>query len=211
MNLYNKEVQTYLEEHTKDRAEILDKLHRRTYVEMLMPQMISGLVQGNLLTMICKLIKAEQILEVGTFTGYGTICLADGIPDHGQITTVEKNREFEVIAQEHWKIAGVQSKITQVFGDASQVLKELNQEWDLVFIDAAKKYYSDYFDLVLDQLKPGGLILADNVLWSGKVITDPTDPISKQLDRFNKKITADPRVENVILPLRDGIHMIRKK
>lgn len=211
MNLYKKEVELYLEQHTKGRSRVLDELHRRTYVEMLMPQMISGLVQGNLLTMICKLIAAENILEIGTFTGYGTICLAHGIPDHGRITSIEKNKEFQQIAHSFWEKAGVTNKITQCIGDASEILKTLDQKWDLVFIDAAKKYYGEYYDLVLEQLKPGGLILADNVLWSGKVISDPDDPISNKLDLFNKKVTADPRVENLILPLRDGIHVIRKK
>jgi len=211
MNLYNKNIQSYLEQHTDARSSILDELHRRTYVERLMPQMISGLVQGNFLSMICKLASANKILEIGTFTGYGTICLANAIDENGHVTTLEKNKEFTDIAQRFWDKAEVSHKITQHIGDAAQIIPTLNETWDMVFIDAAKKHYVAYFNLIFPSLKKGGLIIADNVLWSGKVITEPNDSISQKLDAFNKFVTEDTRVENVILPLRDGVHLIRKK
>ena len=210
MNLYPKEIQKYLEDHTKSRDGVLEDLDRRTHVEMLMPQMITGHVQGNFLSLLVGLCNANRILEIGSFTGYATICMARALPEDGKVVTLEKNKEFKNLANRFWKEAQVENKIEQHFGNALDLLKDLEGPFDIIYIDASKKDYRKFYKLCFPLLKIGGLLVADNVLWSGKVVYDPEESISHELDHFNKLIKEDDRVENVILPLRDGIHLARK-
>jgi len=210
VNLYSKALQTYLEEHTQELPQVMQDLHRRTYVEMLMPQMISGKVQGNFLSMIAKMINAQQILEIGTFTGFSSICFANAIGPNGKVHTIEMNQEYLEMAEDFWDKAGVRDKIDLHIGQAEKIIPQLDHQFDLVFIDGGKRHYPEFYDLVFSKIKVGGIILADNVLWSGQVLNEKKDILARALDQFNKTVNEDPRVENVILPLRDGVHMIRK-
>jgi predicted O-methyltransferase YrrM len=157
------------------------------------------------------MLQPTRVLEIGTFTGYAAICLAEGLPENGKLFTIDINEELEAIARTHIEKAGLQNKIIQIIGNAAQEIQQLNETFDLVFIDADKQNYSLYYDLVLDKVRSGGFILADNVLWSGKIIDEQKDKDTKKLAEFNDKVQQDNRVENVIVSIRDGIMMIRKK
>jgi len=176
-----------------------------------MPQMLSGKVQGQFLKFISQMLQPACVLEIGTFTGYAAICLAEGLPENGKLFTIDINEELEAIARTHIEKAGLQNKIIQIIGNAVQEIQQLNETFDLVFIDADKQNYSLYYDLVIDKVRSGGFILADNVLWSGKIIDEQKDKDTKKLAEFNDKVQQDNRVENVIVSIRDGIMMIRKK
>jgi len=157
------------------------------------------------------MLQPACVLEIGTFTGYAAICLAEGLPENGKLFTIDINEELEAIARTHIEKAGLQNKIIQIIGNAVQEIQQLNETFDLVFIDADKQNYSLYYDLVIDKVRSGGFILADNVLWSGKIIDEQKDKDTKKLAEFNDKVQQDNRVENVIVSIRDGIMMIRKK
>lgn len=193
--------------------EALDWLEKQTNIHTNFPRMLSGKVQGELLKMLVELSGASKVLEIGAFTGYSTICLASGLPEGGSVDTLEINDELEDLMREGWERAGVSDRITLHLGDAKETLSGLSGPYDLVFIDANKREYCEYFNLVMPLLKPGGLIIADDVLWDGKVYTEPlaTDAQTEGLLAFNSRIADDPRVEVVILPIRDGISLIRKK
>lgn len=208
-----KELDRYILEHIDEEDPVLNELDRKTHLTVLGARMISGHLQGQVLTMIAKMIQPENILELGTFTGYSAICLARGLKDGGKLLTIEVDDELESIAQKYFEKAGVQDKIEQRIGSALEIIPTLTQKFDLVFIDADKREYLDYYDLLIDRLESGACILADNTLWNGKVLDEPKadDLQTKGILAFNDALKADRRVEKVILPLRDGMTLIRKK
>ncbi|QJW89221.1 O-methyltransferase [Spirosoma taeanense] len=202
----------YAEAHTSPESDLLRRLNRNTRAHVMAPRMLSGHLQGRLLSMIAWMIRPRRILEIGTYTGYSALCLAEGLTDDGRLITIDHNEELEDFARSYWQQSPLNDRIEFRIGAAAEIIPMLDETFDLVFIDADKRNNSLYFDLIFDKLRPGGFILADNVLWSGKV----TAPVkSSDLDTtavlaFNQKIQEDPRVENVLLPVRDGIMMIRK-
>jgi predicted O-methyltransferase YrrM len=198
MEILNEELQRYAEQHTSDENDVLKKINRDTHANVLMPRMLSGHLQGRVLSMISHMIQPQCILEIGTYTGYSALCLAEGIKQGGRLITIDINEELE-------------EKVRGVFASRQNtIIPTLKETFDLVFIDADKSNYNKYFDLVIDKVRPGGFILADNVLWSGKVLNKNPDADTRSIIAFNKKIHDDSRVENVLLPIRDGIMMIRK-
>jgi caffeoyl-CoA O-methyltransferase len=205
-------LQTYLDNHCDPEPELLQKINRDTYLKVLRPHMLSGHYQGRLLSMLSKMISPRRILEIGTFTGYATLCLAEGLTEDGIIHTIEVNRELEEMLNSHFNSTSFGKKIKLHFGAAEEVLFNLNENvFDLVFIDADKKNNFTYFNLVFDKIRPGGLIIIDNVLWKGKVYGEENDTDTRNIRELNDRITADERVEKLILPVRDGILIIRKK
>lgn len=204
------ELVRYCEAHTTPVSEVLHRLERETHLRTLSPQMLSGPLQGQLLRMISTMIQPRQALEIGTFTGYSAICIAGGLAPQGILHTIEANMELRYIIEKYMAEAGLSNRVQLHLGNALEIVPMLEGPFDLVWIDAGKLDYADYFDLVFDKVSPGGYILADNVLWSGKVIAEKRDADAEALHRFNQKIQADARVENIILPIRDGILMARK-
>lgn len=203
----------YIEKHINPENEALDWVIRQTHVRTNHARMLSGKVQGQLLRMLVQMSGASRILELGTFTGFSAICLAGALPEGGHLDTLELNDELEDLIREGFERAGVADKITLHIGDCKQTLRQLrNQVYDIVYIDANKREYNEYYELVFDMVRPGGLILADNVLWDGKVCMEPLpqDQQTQAIVRFNDAIASDKRVESVILPLRDGLSIIRK-
>lgn len=211
MHLVVDEIEKYIDAHTSEEGEILQQLHRKTFTDVLMPQMLSGKVQGQFLQMISHMLRPMRVLEIGTFTGYAAICLAAGLQEEGKLFTIDINEELEDMVRTQVEKAGLQNKIVQRIGKAADEIPKLNETFDLVFIDADKQNYSLYYDLVFDKVRPGGFILADNVLWSGKIIDEKKDKDTLKLAEFNTKVQQDNRVENVIVSIRDGILMARKK
>lgn len=203
----------YCEAHTSPQPPLLYELERETWLKTLAPQMSSGHLQGRILSMVSKLVRPQRILEVGTFTGYATLCLAEGLSPQGELITIEANPELAWFIEKYKKKAGLSTQITSITGRAEEVIPKLQGTFDLAFIDAGKRDYPNHYSLVIDRLNPGGLILADNVLWSGKVLDDPNthNADTRLLDAFNKKIQFDERIENILLPIRDGITLMRKK
>ena len=173
--------------------------------------MLSGSFLGRLLSMVSKMVSPKTILEIGTFTGYGTLCLAEGLQPGGTLITLEKNENLKEFYNEQLSSIGSDKTIIQKLGDAAEIIPTLNYTFDLVFMDAAKRQYRNYYDLLFDKLRPGGIIMADNVLWKGKVVTDDVDKLGKGLMLFNEYIVNDDRVDNILLPIDDGVNLIRKK
>ena len=207
----------YILKHSTVESPALQWIRKQTFLRTNHARMLSGAVQGRLLTLLVKMLKASKVLELGTFTGYSAVCLAYGLEDGGHLDTLEVNDELEDVILEGFSRAGVEDKVTLHIGDAKETLKSLKEKqtepYDLVYIDANKREYCEYYDLVFDMVRSGGFILADNVLWDGKVYEDPM-PQDKQtlgIAKFNDMVAADPRVESVILPLRDGLNVIMKK
>ncbi len=213
MNFLPEHINFYAEQHTQPESVLLQDLNRETYLKVLYPRMVSGHYQGRLLSFFANMIRPLRILEVGTYTGYATICLAEGLAENGKIFSIEKNAELEHIARKYWQKGGIEAQISLHIGNALDIIPTLTETWDLVFLDADKENYVNYYPIILKQLRKGGIILADNVLWSGKVadIQTHSDKDTISIDRFNKMVLADPSVECVLLPVRDGIMMIRKK
>lgn len=204
-------IEEYLEQHATPMDEVLESLYRETHLHAMNPRMASGPVQGRFLQFICQMMHPKKVLEIGTFTGFSTICMARGMAPNGLLTTIEANEEYEGIIRKYLEKAGVTDRVRLIVGDAKMVIPTLENGFDLVFIDADKVSYPIYYDLVMDKLNPGGILLADNVLWEGKVLNADTKERDTQAIRaFNDKVQNDPRVENVLLPLRDGLMMIRK-
>jgi caffeoyl-CoA O-methyltransferase len=208
MEILNEDLQRYAEQHTSPESDLLKKINRDTYAHVLMPRMLSGHLQGRVLSMISYMIQPQRILEIGTYTGYSALCLAEGLSPGGKLITIDINEELEKKVRDHF--TQLQDRIEYKIGNALDIVPALNEIFDLIFIDADKSNYSKYFDLVIDKIRPGGFILADNVLWSGKVLNKNPDNDTKSIVAFNQKIQHDSRVENVLLPIRDGIMMIRK-
>ena len=191
---------------------ILNDLNRETHLKILNPRMLSGHYQGRILSLVSKIIKPKTVLEIGTYTGYSTICLSEGLDKNGNIHTIDHNEELLVIQNKYFKKAGISEKVKQYTGDATKIVKKLNLDFDLVFIDADKENYPLYFDSIIEKVKPGGVIIADNILWSGKILekVEEEDYATKSIIEFNDKVNNDDRVETIILPIRDGLSLIRK-
>ena len=201
----------YIEQHSSPESDVLQQITRRTYLEVINPRMLSGHVQGRVLSMLSKMIQPKRILELGTFTGYSALCLAEGLTEDGELVTLEHNDEMEDAIRRNLGLSPLGEKVKLVIGDAKESLQRLKGEFDLVFIDADKKEYCDYLDLVLPLMRKGGWILADNTLWDGHIV-DPAYDKDRQtvaLRAFNDRVAQDERLEKVILPLRDGLTIIR--
>lgn len=208
-----KNIERYILDHIEPEDSVLQELDRETHMKVLGARMLSGHLQGQVLTMFSKMIQPDRILEVGTFTGYSAICLAKGLNENGKLITIELDDELEGLAQKYFIKAGLQQKIIQVNGPALEIIPSLSETFDLIFLDADKREYVEYYNLVFDKVSNGGYIIADNTLWSGKVLDKPVPGDEQTLGilAFNELIKNDSRVEKVILPLRDGITIIRKK
>ena len=212
MEILPHDLQAYLDDHCDPEPEALQTINRETYLKVLKPHMLSGHYQGRLLSFLSKMMQPKRILEIGTFTGYATICLAEGLTEDGIIHTIEVNREMEEMLISHFKSTNVENKIRLHFGAAEAVLADLDEKsFDIVFIDADKKNNYTYFQLVFDKVRSGGLIIIDNVLWKGKVYGEEKDADTQGIRKLNDQIAVDTRVEKIILPVRDGILLIRKK
>jgi len=208
-----RELEKYILDHIDEEDPVLHELDRETHLKVLGARMLSGHLQGKVLTMISKMIGPKRILELGTFTGYSAICLARGLKENGKLVTIEMDDELESLARKYFEKAGLLDKIDQRIGSALEIIPALSDKFDLVFIDADKREYLQYYHLLIDRLDSGAYILADNTLWSGKVLEKPAadDEQTQGILEFNAAIKNDHRVEKVILPLRDGMTLIRKK
>lgn len=210
MNFLIENLETYVQQHSEQEPDLLQELARETHLKVLQPRMLSGAYQGRLLSLISKLITPKHILEIGTFTGYSALCMAEGLHENGRIDTIDVDEELTDLQRRYFDASSYGKQIFQHLGNAAEIIPALNGNFDLVFIDADKEQYPRYFDLIIDRIQTGGLIIADNVLWSGKVVTNATDEATKALHQFNKKVVEDTRVETVLLPVRDGLTLIRK-
>jgi len=214
MEFIDEELQQYAEDHTSPESELLRKVNRQTHLSVMKPRMLSGHLQGRLLSMFSQMIQPKQILEIGTYTGYSALCLTEGLQAGGTLHTIDINEELEDRVRGYFEEAGLTQSIKYYIGNALQIIPTIDATFDLVFIDADKINNAAYYDLVIDKVRPGGYIIADNVLWSGKVL----EKYRKKLDEdtaallaFNKKVHDDERVENILLPVRDGLLIARKK
>ena len=206
-------IEQYILSHIDEEGELLRNLNRDAHVNLLRPRMLSGHLQGRLLKMFCRMIQPKYILEIGTYTAYATLCLAEGAADEAEIHTIEVNDELEDFIMKHLHKSKLKDKIHLHIGDAIQIIPTIDCIFDLVFIDANKRHYCEYYDLIFDKVRPGGLIIADNTIWDGKVLETPhpTDRQTIGIQEFNDMLAKDPRVEKVILPVRDGLTLIWKK
>ena len=213
MEFIEKELSDYCEKHTSSESDLLMQLNRETYLKVVSPRMLSGHLQGRFLSLISKLYNPSLIVEIGTYTGYSALCLAEGLTDAGKLISIDVNEETSAFAQSFISKTEYAHKIELVVADAKNYIPTIHEPLDIVFIDADKKNYLAYYHLVINKLKSGGLIIADNVLWSGK-ITMPVSEMDKEtlaLHQFNEFVEQDERVENLLIPLRDGLLIVRKK
>ncbi len=213
MHFLSEELENYAAQHTEDEPLLLQELNKRTHLNVLQPRMISGHFQGRFLSLLSKMVQPRTILEIGTYTGYATLCLAEGLHPEGVLHTIDIKEELTDLQREFFDRSGYGSQIVQHLGKAADIIPSLNTTFDLVFIDADKQNYAHYFDLVIEKMTRGGIILSDNVLWSGKVVEEVkhNDKHTQALMAYNQKIKDDPRVETVLLPIRDGITLSRVK
>ncbi len=213
MEFISQELDDYVCDHTDIESDLLKELNRETNVKVLNPRMLSGHYQGRVLSMLSKMIQPNRILELGTYTGYSALCLAEGLTENGRLITVDVNPELEEMVDKYIQKSPFKNKIQQIIGNGMDVIPTLNEEFDIVFIDADKRNYAAYYDLVFDKVRKGGYIISDNVLWSGKVVNEyeKSDLDTKILKDFNAQLHNDSRVENVLLPIRDGLMIVRKK
>ncbi|MDC0869991.1 O-methyltransferase [Flavobacteriaceae bacterium] len=211
MNFLPEKIDEYVVDNSQKEPQILQELTKETWQRVLNPRMLSGAFQGRILSMISKIINPKDILEIGTYTGYSAICIAEGISNEATIDTIDKNEELEDIQNRYFKKSGFRDQIKQHIGNALEIIPTLDKKFDLVFIDADKSNYCNYFNLVIGKMKKGGIILSDNVLWSGKVVEklDKKDIDTKALLEYNRLLNSDPRVETVLLPIRDGLSISR--
>jgi caffeoyl-CoA O-methyltransferase len=200
----------YCEAFSEPESELLKQLNRETHLKISSPRMLSGHLQGRFLSFLSKLVQPEAILEIGTYTGYSALCLAEGLKAGGKLITIDPNEETNLFARRFIERSEYRDRIELIEGQAGQIIPSLPQQFDLVFIDADKRNYSLYFDLVVDKVRPGGLIIADNVLWSGKVILEKKDTDTELIHQFNQKVSHDVRVSPLLLPVRDGLMVLRK-
>lgn len=210
LSLIDKNLNEYAENHTFAETEVLKELNRETHLKVMTPQMLSGHLQGSFLSFLSHITRPLNILEIGTYTGYSAICLASGLQKNGKLITIDINEELESMVRKYFKKAGLENRIDYKIGNALDIIPQLNTTFDLVFIDADKINYVNYFDLVINKVNTNGLIIADNVLWSGKVIQKNPDEDTKALQEFNDKVHKDKRVENILLAVRDGLMLMRK-
>jgi predicted O-methyltransferase YrrM len=213
MHFLPEKIDTYVVNHSQQEPEILKELSKETWQKVLNPRMLSGAFQGRILSMISKLVKPKVILEIGTYTGYSALCFAEGLASDGKIITIDKNEELETLQSKYFAKSGFRNQIEQKVGKALEIIPEIDEKFDLVFIDADKSNYVKYFHLIVDKMNPGGIILSDNVLWSGKVVEElnTKDLDTKILLEYNKLLNTDERVETVLLPIRDGLTITRVK
>ena len=211
MNFISDQLQQYIDDHSMEESDLLKALDRETHQKVLQPRMLSGSYQGRLLALLAKMIGPKKILEVGTYTGYATLCMAEGLTTGGSIDTIDHNEELADMQRRYFDQSPYGNQITQHLGEAKDILKTLAGPYDLVFLDADKENYPHYFDLIIDKLETGGILLSDNVLWSGKVLEKATDETTSALQEYNQKINMDVRVETVVLPIRDGLTITRKR
>jgi len=213
MDFLPKTLQQYLVSHSEDEPELLKQLNKETWQKILTPRMLSGHYQGRILAMLSKLMKPKSILEIGSYTGYSALCLAEGLNENGLLHTIDHNEELVDFQKKYFNRSLYKNRIRQYLGDALDIIPTIKASFDLVFIDADKSNYSNYFNLVIDKMNKGGVILSDNVLWSGKVVEtpDPKDEDTKALISYNKLLKNDSRIETIMLPIRDGITISRVK
>lgn len=211
MDFINPDIQYYAEAHTEPESALLQKINRETHAQVLKPRMLSGHMQGRILSMISSMISPRFVLEIGTYTGYSALCLAEGLQKEGILVTLDNNEELEARVRAYFAASTYAKQIDYRIGNALDIIPVLDGPFDIVFIDADKENYARYFDLVIDKVSTGGIIIADNVLWSGKVIqTGKTDKDTMAIKAFNHKVHTDKRVQNVLLPVRDGLMLMRK-
>jgi predicted O-methyltransferase YrrM len=210
--MINEQIESYCELHTSKECELLYRLNRETHIKMLNPRMISGQLQGKFLSLISKMLKPEKILEIGTFTGYSALCLAEGLTANGELHTIEIDKEMETMVTKYFKISEHKQKMHLHIGNALDIIPLLNKNWDLVFIDGDKTEYLQYYEMILPWVNKGGYILVDNLLWNGKVIEKVAekDIDTQSIIAFNDFVQNDIRVENILLPVRDGLMLIEK-
>ncbi|MCC6252534.1 MAG: O-methyltransferase [Bacteroidia bacterium] len=213
MDIINQTIEKYCEQHTEPESELLYTINRETHSEVLMPRMLSGHLQGRFLAMLSKMIKPNNILEIGTFTGYASLCLLEGIQPKGKLITIDINEELEPRVRKYFNQHPMANQIEYMIGNALEIIPQLNKTFDLVFIDADKVNYLNYYKMVIDKVSSGGYIIADNVLWSGKVIeqNNKPDKDTTAMLQYNKFVAEDTRVESFLLPLRDGLMICGKK
>ncbi|MGV6845942.1 MAG: O-methyltransferase [Lutibacter sp.] len=211
MSFYTDKIEDYIVNHSQQEPELLHELNKETWQKVLNPRMLSGAYQGRLLALLSKLQQPKKILEIGTYTGYSALCLAEGLSVKGQLFTIDVNEELKSFASKYFKQSKFKNNIIPLTGSALEIIPTLNHQFDLVFIDADKENYSNYFDLIIDKMNKGGLIISDNVLWSGKVVEPikQNDKNTLALIAFNKKLSEDKRIETVMLPVRDGLTLSR--
>jgi caffeoyl-CoA O-methyltransferase len=211
MEFITQELANYCNEHTNPENELLQDLNRQTNLKIMMPRMLSGHLQGRFLSMISHMIKPELILEIGTYTGYSALCMAEGLVPNGKIITLDINAEIESFVRTYFAKSELNSKIDYRIGNALEIIPQLNESFDLVFIDADKINYLNYYNLIIDKVKTGGYIIADNVLWSGRILEEKKDKDTQAICAFNDFVMNDVRVDKVMTPIRDGLYLIRKK
>ena len=212
INFIDDNILNYSISKSEKESKLLNDLYRETYLKVLNPRMISGHYQGRILSLISKIISPKKILEIGTYTGYSAICLCEGMDKDGILHTIDNNKELVEIQNKYFKKANLTNKIVQHSGDAKNIIPSIDEEFDIVFIDADKESYPEYYDLIINKVRSGGIIIADNILWSGKILekVEKDDQATKSIIQFNNKIIKDDRVKNIILPIRDGLNIIRK-
>lgn len=212
MDFLSSEIENYSLSHTSEENDLLKDLNRQTHVQVLQPRMLSGHLQGRILSMFSCMIRPSRVLEIGTYTGYSALCIAEGISENGKIITIDSNKELEPFTRTYFSKSKFNDQIEFIVGNALSVIPQLEEIWDLVFIDADKENYLNYYESVLKNVRKGGFIIADNVLWSGKVTQEisPNDNETSGIVEFNKKVNKDSRVENVLVPVRDGLMVLRK-
>lgn len=213
MHFLPEKLDEYVVQHSQSEPKLLQELSRETWQKVLNPRMLSGAFQGRVLSMISKLVQPKSILEIGTYTGYSALCLAEGLSKDGVIHTIDKNEELEELQYKYFQKSEYRDQITQYVGNALDIIPSINDKFDLVFIDADKSNYVNYFHQIIEKMNTGGIILSDNVLWSGKVIEelDPKDVDTKVLLEYNRLLNEDSRLETVLLPIRDGLTISRVK
>jgi caffeoyl-CoA O-methyltransferase len=213
MDFLDSVIEQYALEHSEGESTLLNELNRQTHIKVIQPRMLSGHLQGRILSLLSQSIRPKTILEIGTYTGYSALCMAEGLQKNGQLYTIDNNKEIAPFANKYFNKSSYKNLIKMIVGNALDVIPDLNLKWDLVFIDADKENYSNYFDAIIENVNQGGMIIADNVLWSGKV-TKPTsknDVETQALKSFNEKVHSDSRVSNVLIPVRDGMMIMIKK
>jgi len=210
MELLAKEIEKYSLNHTTKESKLLESLNRETWAKVINPRMLSGHLQGKILSMFSNMIKPKNIIEIGTYTGYSALCMAEGLQKDGMIHTIDINEEHIDFAKKYFNRSDYEKNIKSYLGNALEIIPKLNWNFQLAFIDADKENYSKYFDLIIDKIDINGYIIADNVLWSGKVIQKKQDTETKALDLYNKKVFSDTRIETILMPIRDGLMISRK-
>ena len=211
MEFLPKALQEYIEKHTAEESELLRRINRDTHLNVLKPRMLSGHLQGRVLAMLSQMVRPSYILEIGTYTGYSALCLAEGLQKEGKLVTIDINEELETRVRAYFSASKFESQIDFIVGNAQEIIPTLSYTWDMVFIDANKEAYPDYFQKTLPQVRPGGFIIIDNVLWSGKVADpDKTDKATASIRAFNQLVHQHMSVENVLFPIRDGLMILRK-